>query len=207
MTDLPQLIARLTTLRDGLGLFHEADQEAITEAIAELAAKIPANMTDTAGLIARADAWAPHDNCWAMHQELVAALAAQAQEIEQLKEWGKKFHEVGSANAQRAAAAEAEVKRIKQMSLGSIYKEATDRLDAAEARVRELEEDAATCRAHRTRLYEERAAIEAATIERCAKKIESLAGDCWCRPSTWSGLDERDRLAAAIRALAKELIA
>jgi hypothetical protein len=206
MTDIPQLIARLTTLRDGLGLFHDADQEAITEAIAELAAKIPANMTDTAELIARLQARRAfgrhtYDTRWSMLtdpdpdcQEAAAALAAQAreiatahkmmdqdkedydelkerfeaqaqeierlnvipedhgfrqlektrimlaqaQEIEQLKEWGKKFHEVGSANAQRAAAAEAEVKRIKQMSLGSIYKEATDRLDAAEARVREL---------------------------------------------------------------------
>ncbi len=37
----------------------------------------------------------------------------------------------------RAEAAEAEVKRIKQMSLGSIYKEAQDRLEAAEARLGE----------------------------------------------------------------------
>jgi hypothetical protein len=37
-------------------------------------------------VIARAKAWAPHDNCWGMHTALLAIIEAQAQEIERLKE-------------------------------------------------------------------------------------------------------------------------
>jgi hypothetical protein len=138
-------------------------------------------------------------------ERLRALNATQAQEIataHKMMDQDKKDYD---DLKERFDAQAQEVKRIKQMSLGSIYKEVADRLEAAEARVREMEADTKQLGAQAAAtLKASLAAKEAATIERCAKKIESLAGDCWCRPSTWSGLDERDRLAAAIRALAKE---
>jgi hypothetical protein len=67
---------------------------------------------------------------------------------------------------------------------------AAGRLAALADRVQKLEENAATCRAHRNRLHEERNAIETKTIEQCAQEAEKLS-----KPGS--------SLPAAIRALGK----
>jgi hypothetical protein len=108
-------------------------------------------MTDTAELIARGTAMiTEYDSdliAANMFNELVTALAAQAQEIERLKEYALVANRNGERLEQRAEAAEARVRELK---------DEIDRLQTVIC----CEQDRGD-------------AIEAATIERCA----AIVGD------------------------------
>jgi hypothetical protein len=154
-------------------------------------------MTDTAELIARIT---DERAMWPMADEIRAAVAAQAQEIEQRERVIAGLNVQLTAEIAATQALAREIERLKHdIHAVRELRDATEAgREAAEARVREMEAD--------TKQLGEQALVtlkvkEAATIERCAEVADEA-----------SSLQTEDEIsaqlakdiAAAIRALAKE---